>query len=197
MTTSVYRPASGRVLTVVVGVIGIVVAVSVAFSEGWTEAGRVLPWLALLVGGCWAVLWRPCVEVSDGGVRIVNVTRTVAVPWPAITDVEARWALTLVTAYGRRFTAWAAPSGGRAPVRRATRIHPGAIRPDADAGQVNLGGPAGDAVELVRRHWEQLRRAGHLDNPVLEHDRVPVRWHVETFLGGAALLVLGVVSFIV
>src|SRR5690349_14645185 len=63
-----------------------------------------------LVG--WAAFWRPHVEVSDGGVTVVNTLRTVRVPWPAIEDVDGRYGLRLRTAYGS-VTAWAAgaPAG--------------------------------------------------------------------------------------
>ena len=39
-----------------------------------------LPWLALVVGACWALFWRPCVVVDDAGVRLVNPFRTIDVP---------------------------------------------------------------------------------------------------------------------
>ena len=118
---AVFRPTFGRVLTVVIAAICGVTAVVIAVGGNLADLLRFAPWLALLVGGCWATFWRPCVEVSDGGVRLVNVTRTIDVPWPAITGIETRWALTLLTAYGK-FTAWAAPAPGRGPMRKATRV---------------------------------------------------------------------------
>ena len=57
-----------------------------------------LPWALLVGGACWATFWRPRVEVSDAGVRVVNVTRTIDIPWPALRDVDTKWALTLDTA---------------------------------------------------------------------------------------------------
>ena len=64
-----------------------------------------------------------------------------------------------------------------------------AVRPRTSA-----RGPRGEAAEIVREQWERLRAAGHLDNPVLEHERVPVRWHLGTMAGGAVLVALGVVG---
>ena len=195
---AVYRPAFGRVLTVVVVAICAVTA-SVMATGGFRDFRQSLPWLALVAGACWATFWRPRVEVSDGGVRIVNVSRTIDVPWPAINGIETRWALTLVTAYGR-FSAWAAPTAGRAEARRATRAdvtvlgRPLGRVPDSDR-QLTSG--AADAARLVRERWEQLKAAGHLDNPVLERDSVPVRWHVETLAIGAVLIGLGVIGAIV
>ena len=104
--------------------------------------------------------------------------------------IETRWALTLVTAYGR-FTAWAAPSGGRGPARRACTVRAAIL-----GRSIGASGPADPAAVVARRRrrccaissatrWEQLRAAGHLDDPVLEHARAPVRWHFETFAAGA------------
>jgi hypothetical protein len=193
----VFRPAFGRVLTVVIGAICVVAAAITLLEGGFSDLGRVLPWLALFVGGCWALFWRPRVEVSDGGVRIVNVTRTIDVPWPAIQNIETKWALKLVTAYGA-FSAWAAPAGGRGPARRATRVENNLLRRAAVTDHLapagSLDGDAGDAAEIVRDHWVTLRRAGHLDNPVLEHTKAPVRWHDETLAIGAVLIGLGVIG---
>jgi Bacterial PH domain len=194
---TVYRSPVGRLLTVVIGLMCAVVAVATTIGGGLDDTLRFAPWLALVAGGCWAMFWRPRVEVSDGGVRIVNVTRTVEVPWPAITGIETRWALTLVTAYGR-FTAWAAPASGRGPVRRAARTElavPGRPQGDAALGAPDVApGASGEVAEIVGEYWERLKAAGHLDNPVLEHDRIPVHWHIGTFAAGAVLVVLGVVG---
>ncbi len=197
----VFRPTFGRVLTVVVAAMCVITAGVMAVEANWRDLWAVLPWLALLAGSCWAAFWRPRVEVSDGGVRLVNVTRTVDVPWPAITSIDTRWALTLGTAYGR-FAAWAAPTAGRAPARRAARpdlrIMGRTLGATVDRDPSALSeGAAADAAALVRGHWERLRAAGHLDNPVLEHATAPVRWHVETFAAGAVLIVLGVIGAIV
>jgi hypothetical protein len=192
---AVFRSTFGRVLTIAIGVICGVTALAIAVEGNLADFLGFLPWLVLLAGGCWATFWRPRVEVSDGGVRLVNVTRTVDVPWPAITGIETRWALTLLTQYGR-FTAWAAPAPGRGPVRRATRVDPNllgrTVGTAAEAPATITVGPADQAAEIVRDRWEQLRAAGHLDNPMLEHERAPVRWHVGTLAAGIALVGLGI-----
>lgn len=194
MTTE-FRPTSGRILTVAIGVTCLVALVATWSGSGWRDALQTLPWLALVSGTCWAVMWRPRVEVSDGGVRIVNVIRTIDVPWPAIEGVETRWALTVRTAYGS-FTAWAAPSAGRGPARRSARAEVRILgRPLGRAEPTVVSpGAALEAATLVRSHWETLRAAGHLDNPRLEHDSVPVRWHLETIAAGVALVGLGIIT---
>ena len=156
--------------------------------------------MALLVAGaCWATFWRPRVEVSDAGVKVVNVTRTIRVPWPALRDIDTKWALTLDTAYGR-YTVWSAPApGARSAVRSLADRR---SQPHREAGPGTIGpgdlpdSPSGSAAALVRERWDSLRRAGHLDDPRLEQERAPVRWHLGTLLGGIALLALGIIALV-
>jgi hypothetical protein len=196
----VFRPLFGRVLAVVTAALCAAGLVSLAVQGGFGAVVTFGPWLALIAGGAWAAFWRPEVVVSDGGVRFVNVTRTVDLPWPAITAIEMRWALEVETAYGR-FAAWAAPAKSRSAGRRAALAQRGTLRTTegvaAATSVERRSNPASAAADMVEARWEELRRAGHLNDPRLERDRPPVRWHVGTLLGGAILLALGVIAAIV
>ena len=194
----VFRPGFGRGLTVVLGCSCVVSLVVVAARSGSTETLLTLPWVALFMTCCWAIFWRPSVEVSDAGIRMVNVTRTIDVPWPAVVDVETRYALTLDTAYGR-FSAWAAPAPGAGPaLRAAMRNRP--RRHDGDGSDETVrsvtmgelaGTASGEAAMIVRRRWERLKDAGFLDDPQLEFDRAPIRWHWRV---GASIVALTAIS---
>ena len=188
---------SGRVLVVAIAVVCAGATLAIGIFDSWKNAALTAPWMALFVLAAWATFWRPCVVVSDAGVRLVNVSRTIDVPWPALQGIETRWALTLVTAYGR-YTAWGAPAPGAYSAFRAvgTRhrdtlaagddtVRPGEL-PDT---------PSGEAAELVQRRWAKLRAAGHLDQPQLERDRATVTWHIGTAAAAVALLALGVLTF--
>jgi hypothetical protein len=194
-----FRPASGRVLTLVVAFVGIGAVAFVAGTSGVEDAFLTLPWVLLCTATSWAIFWNPRVIVSDGGVRLVNVTRTIDIPWPSIVDVETRYALTLVTTYGR-FAAWAAPapSAGGA-LRTAMRSRPPAVD-GAEVEAVTIGevpGTAsGDAAQLVRRRWERLRADGFLDDPQLEFDAPPIRWHWKAAIVIGALGALSVGTLI-
>lgn len=192
-----FRPAFGRGLTIVMAVAAVVALVFVLATEGVANALLTLPWLCLFVTACWAIFWRPTVIVSDAGVRLVNVTRTIDVPWPALLDVETRYTMTLHTAYGR-FGAWAAPAPGAGTALRTSMRSRPARRSDDTDGEVAsssmgdlAGTSSGDAATIVRRRWERLREAGHLDDPQLEFDEPPIRWHWEI---GAVVAGLGIVS---
>ncbi len=190
---SVFRPTFGRILSGTFGVLG-AFALSVVFINDGTRAGLLFaPWAALVVGTVWAIYWRPEVMVDDGGVRVVNVLRTIHVPWPSIERIDTKWALTLFTAYGK-ITAWAAPAPGGFASRMAG-LHDLKGLPESTYGVGDSirpgdlpGTPSGAAALVVRRHWEQLRDAGHLDDPRLEHQSVPVVWHYRTILGAAVLV---------
>lgn len=188
-----FRPAFGRVLAGALMTICALAGLSVV-GAGADALWQVWPWLALVGFGAWALYWRPEVEVNAGGVRVVNVFRTLDVPWPAITDIETKWALTLVTTLGT-VRAWAAPAPGRQVLRRsqAEDLRLGGagkgdmVRP-SDLPQTESGA----AALVVRQRWLRIREAGFLADPRVEHDRMPVRWHLET-IAGFALLTVAVV----
>jgi hypothetical protein len=187
-----YRAWFGPVLTVVVSVLCLVSLLIVTFQNGVEQGLRAAPWLVLVAGSCWALFWRPHVVVSDGGVRMVNVTRTIDLPWPAIHSIDTKWALTLLTAYGK-YTAWAAPAPGVHQAMRSTK-HDVEHLPASTYSEDGIrpgdlpSSPSGNAALLIRRHWEELRDAGFLDDPKLEHDRATVNWHWRTLLVGAAVI---------
>ena len=184
-----YRPTGGRVLAVAVWVVCAVGAIALAVSLGPGVLVGSGAWLLLPAVAVWAVFYRPGVAVDDAGVELINVLRTVRLPWPSIQRVDTRWSLTLHTAYGR-YSAWAAPAPGRHAARREQRR---VGRADATDGPgVSLGdlpdSDSGTAAELIRRRWEALRAAGHLDDPRLEFDRAPTHWHLGTILAVAGLV---------
>lgn len=197
-----YRPWFGRALTVVVTLIAAIVTLIVTIDGGWVDGLQIAPWLALFAVTCWAAFWQPRVVVSDAGVRVVNVTRTIDVPWPALQHIETRFALTLVTAYGK-FTAWAAPAPSARTAVQSVVDRPMAGRPDGRAltyaDVQRLGDmpdtPSGDAATMVRRRWAQLVESGHLDDPQLEFSRPPVTWHLRTLALVVALIGAGVAGF--
>lgn len=161
-----FRPAFGRVLTIVIAVI------AAGALAGYLVAGDVLGllrsgwWLLLMGAVVWALFWMPAVEVLEHAVIIRNPLSTWTVPWPAIQRIDTKWALTLFTERGR-IEAWAAPASGRytvftlgpddTKVSETARVA-GAIRPGD-----TLSSESGAAANHIRRHWEQLRDDGLLD----------------------------------
>lgn len=169
--TVVVRSPGSRALGAVMVAVAALVLVAVA-TDG---ADAVVTWgpLVVLFGVVgWAAFWQPYVEVSDGGVRVVNTLRTVDVPWPAVEDVEGRYGLSLRTTWGVA-QAW----GAQAPTGRGRAT-----------------GREGEAATVVRERWERLRAQGHLDDARPEQDALPVTWHRGTIGVLAALLVLAVLA---
>ena len=58
------------------------------------------------------------------------------------------------------------------------------------------GTSSGDAATIVRRRWERLRAEGFLDDPRLEFDKPPIRWHWQVGLVVVALAALSIGSLI-
>ncbi len=187
--TSVFRPRFSRFLAGTIGVLCAVGLLGAVLQDGATALWQVGPWVLLVAGLIWATYWNPLVSIDDAGVHVVNVLRTIDVTWPTIQRVDTKWALTLVTEFGT-VTAWAAPApGGIATARGASRSSlrglpestygPGqSIRP----GDVPSS-TSGAAAAVVRRRWEELRDAGHLDGARPEHDRLLVTWHWPVIVG--------------
>jgi len=128
---------------------------SVVFSGTEAVAQFAAP-LALFGVIGWGAFWQPRVEVSDGGVTVVNTLRTVEVPWPAVQGVDGRYGLRLSTSYGR-VSAWSAA----APV-----------------GPERARGVQSPAAGAVTERLEALRAAGHLEGAKLERAAPRTTWHI-------------------
>lgn len=168
--TVVLRSRAAQALGAAMVAVGALGAVA-TLAAGSAVTVRYAALLALFALLGWAAFWRPCVEVSDGGVLVVNTLRSVHVPWPALDEVEGRYGLRLHTAYGA-VQAWGAqaPSGTARARRRESPV-----------------------AEVVRERWEQLQAAGFLDRRVLERPDLGVTWHRGT-LAAAGVLALCAVT---
>jgi hypothetical protein len=199
---TVYRPGASRVLAGAIMVIAALGALALTWDEGIVGLLRYGWWIALPAVLAWAIFWNPRIEVDDSGILLVNVFRSIQLPWPAIQAVETKWALKLVTAYGS-FSAWAAPAPGRHGSREVSatdlkHLPPSSFSADGTlrAGD-SVNTPSGQAALAIRQHWQALSDAGHLANPRLEFDRPPVRWHIITIAVLAGVAVLGVAGMVV
>lgn len=201
MTTSSYsyRPAFGRGLAIAVAAVCGLALLVTLIQDGPHALVSFAPWMLFITWLVGALFWLPEVRVDDAGVHLVNVTRTLDLAWPSIRAVDTKWSFALVTGWGT-FGAWAAPAGSRRSARQlsprdvvdlpASTFGPGrSIRPGDSPNS-----PSGQVAMVVRQRLEALHRAGHLDNPRLETEKVPSRWHVESLAIGAALLLWGLLS---
>jgi len=164
-----FRPAFGRVLTIIIAVIGAGALIGYIAAGDLVALLRSGWWLVLMVVVVWALYWMPRVEVLEHAVVVRNPLTTWHVPWAAIQRIDTKWTLTLYTEK-QRVEAWAAPASGRYTVFRlgpddvkvteSARVA-GAIRPGD-----TLSSESGAAANHIRRHWEQLRDDGLLDTGV-------------------------------
>lgn len=186
--TLVFRSTYGRVLTVATGAVAVaLVVVTAVTGDVVAVVGALLP-AALVTYLVWMLFWRPAVEVSDGGVQVRNVARTVHVPWTAYEGVETRYSLEVRYA-GGTVTAWAAPrSSGTARWLRSSR------RRTAGQDQVVAGASAEAVADAVTQRHGLLAAAGHLDRAVPGAPGARTTWHVVQLAVLGALVVGTVVA---
>lgn len=189
-----FKPAFGRVLTVVVSIVALSALIGFVVSGDWSGLVRFGALPVLLIALVWALFWAPELRVEEHAVTVRNVLRTFSVPWTAIERIDTKYALTLSTP-GRRIDVWAAPAPSRyaatsIPREDARRVAESArgagasIRP-GDA----LTSASGAAAHVIRLHWETLRDDGVLD--AAPPHAVRIDWHVRTI---AVLAVLALAS---
>ena len=197
--TQVFVSGYSRALGVATGVVAAVAVLSTVGSGELRLAllGVLGGTLAAVLG--WAIFWRPAVEVSDGGVRVVNVLRTIEIPWPVLDRAEVRWSLEVHTLDGR-WTVWSAPrsSAAAAAVRRNEQVRSERGRSRGPLGRLPSAASAEVVAEAIILRKEALLAAGHLDGAqrtARENGlRETVTWHRTTIATALAVAALTVVA---
>jgi hypothetical protein len=158
----VFRPRGGVVLAVIAIVVCAVALVFLAVYDGIPALVRWGWPIVLIAWGSWLLYVRPAVTVTDGFVEIRNIVRTHRVPWGDVADVDSRYALTIVTASGRRIRAWAAPAPGARAALTTRREEVNRTPGDGDTRRPSdsENSHSGGAAALVRRHLDAYRREG-------------------------------------
>lgn len=185
-----YRPLFGRILAATIVVLCAVGVAGLAVAGDWPGLVRTVWPLAFFSVLAVALFWRPRILIEDHGVTVVNVLRTIEVPWPAILRIDTRFSLTLFTAE-RKIPVWAAPSPG---IRGAVAIERSDVRNLSESAygpghSVRPGDsvttPSGQVAFVLRKRWEALRDAGHLDSGAVEEGslKVTVHWATIAVLG--------------
>ncbi len=193
--TVVLRPASGIVLTVVTGVLA-ALGLSSFIVRG--DALGVIRYGLLAVAVvylAWLFFWYPRVTIDPSGVGVRNVLRTHHVTWPAITSVETKYALTIITAHDK-VVAWSAPAPSRYAALNNTGADVRGTYARDNSSSVAVGdvprSESGNAALHVRRSWTRLRDAGHLDSGVIDGPEIRRTWNTGVIVLSATLVVAGV-----
>jgi hypothetical protein len=195
---AVFHSRFNRILAIVVWSLEVFLLVSSGVAGEFVKnpAMFLVPavFAAVLV---WALLWNPQVIVGDQEVVIVNVLRTIVVPWPALIDVDTKYSLSLRTPRGN-YAAWAAPAPGRtslAIARRAERRHGSSAQVPAIGGRSRPGDlittESGEAAYLVRERWNKLVESGAIEAGIADSTPVTIRWH---WVSDGVLLLLAVAT---
>lgn len=192
-----FRPAFGRVLSVVVVLIAATGVAGFIVASDWTGLLRYGWGLLLLSAVAIALFWMPRLSIAEHEVTVRNVFSTVHVPWPAIQLVDTKWALTIRTDK-LTIPVWASPAPSRYASQTSDRAD---ARLAASAGGSSprpgdlLSTGSGAAAYLIRRHWDDLRADGLLDLGVEAGSvRRDIHWTTIAVLGILTVAtVLGIV----
>jgi hypothetical protein len=104
-----YRQRSSVLLAVLFCLGAAILIGSALLSWGDHPQPLFVAWLLLGCAVVWTVFVRPCVVLTQDGVRLRNIIRDVHIPWPLVSDVETRWNLK-VWSGDDGYTAWAIAS---------------------------------------------------------------------------------------
>lgn len=191
--THVFRTPMARVLSIAIAIVAVVAMVYFFSQGGLLELWRSGPVVVLIVALIWLVFWQPRVVVSDGGVTVANILRTVHIPWPRFTSVDSKWSLTL-TAGQEKVSAWAVPasSGMAARTRMPTRANVQQVPPGRYAPSSRKVNADSVALMIAERH-AALRREGHLRQNTLGTLKVTRSWNrTELFITSCAVVLAAV-----
>lgn len=184
--THVFKTTFATYFTMLFAALAVVTSAYLAV----TDPRELLTSVPLLLGGAivvWILFGAPRVVVSDGGITIVNVLRTIHVPWPCFLGADSEWNLRVRTDAGT-YTAWALPiasgTARRLPRRRGEAT---------DDSHAPVGNHAQGAALLIGERHAALADAGHLGTPTTGVVSVHTQINRATAIGGlvtAALLAL-------
>lgn len=196
----VFHSRFNRVMAVVIWAVVALVAISLFLVPAGPHLFYLVP-DALIALFAWEVLWVPVIEIDDQGVVLKNPLRSISVPWAALVHVDTKYALTLYTP-GHKYAAWAAPAPGRGETFRANKSDRSLGRgsaPLVDGGARPgdlLGTESGEAAQLVRSRWQQLRDEDRIEAGVAHEALVRVTWHRAVGVGMAVLAAASVAAIL-
>lgn len=149
---TVYRPAAARAVAFGWFAIAAVVAADIVVrGEGRSRLVALAVVLTVTVAA-YGFMFRPAVEIDDERVTLRNVFRDWSIPWPLVTDVTARWSLTVHTR-DRKFGSWAVTGRGMTDRERARRA--ASVTEIDDRRRVDF---AGFVIGQVSRRWREHPR---------------------------------------
>lgn len=165
---------SGQVLASACALTALIALAGMTLDSGWRgllQFGALPILFAALV---WAIYARPYVHVSENGVQLSNVFRTVQVAWSAIEDIELQWGLRVVTKTGN-YSAWSVP-----PPRRSRRY----------AASVQLQPQSRETLAVVNQ-WQREEPTERPERPLLESEKPVKQWNRTTLIVLGVLILAG------
>jgi len=176
--THEYRTAVARFLAWASVALAALALAYFAATGGLREVVRSGPLAILFATAMWVSFELPRVTVSDGGVTVRNVWRTIHVPWPTFRGLDSTWSLVLHTSEGD-VASWAIPATSGFAARASRDV----------AGQAGKGVNANSVALAIAERHQQLIDAGHLGRRTLQEVHLERSWN-RGAIGALALALL-------
>jgi hypothetical protein len=166
-------------------------------TESWTlvvTKSWIYLWFTYI---SWLLFWNPSVNVSEPKVTVDNIFRKTELNWSAISRIDTKYSLTLITP-NKVIRAWAAPAPSRYAGFLANRTEAQHLPESSFVGEglVRPGdltsSDSGVAAYLIRSHWEKLRDRGLLNEKPLIESKIVISRVVSLLL----LTIAAILGFI-
>ncbi|WP_435299548.1 PH domain-containing protein [Timonella sp. A28] len=173
--TEIFRPTFSRILAYALWALLAFIAVSAVIGTDGTLRLRTIAGCLFVSVAVWLFYFRPYLEISDGGVHIVNPLRTVHIPWPAVKETYIRGSFHVSTTGETVHSAYAATIQNK---------------------RNNLG-LAGEAKQVSDARFDALADAGFLDDVRPEGAPVKQTWFSNGVIALSASFALLLVTFVI
>lgn len=173
--------------------IGIIILGHTLIVNGFVELLQIAPYVLLVMVFVWILFGHPKVTIDDNGISIINVARTVHLPWSSVSAVRTRWALTLETG-SRRYTSWAIPASNTMKTRALTFLR-STEKQSRETQEETFSNTAEGAADAITDRLAIAREAGHSGSSGALSPTIT--WNIREILllvVAAALLVTTVIS---
>lgn len=168
--TLIYRTFFSRTVAWATAGVSTLALVFFVVTGGLVELARSGGFVVLVAALAWSAFEYPYVAVSDGGVTIRNIVRTVHVPWPAYQGLSTAWQLRVKTPDGE-ISSWAIPAPSRTYAGKATNPDlPATV--EAGAAPINIW--HGVHAEVVARAIEERHQSLTAQGWLAKSNPVPV-----------------------
>lgn len=160
-TTMTLRPLSSAIAFWGLCGLGAILVGDAAWRGDWSLAWRAAGVIGFVLWCAWILLFRLSVQIRAGGILVVNLLRTVWIPWSRIIGFHRRLQILVELDDGTTVECWGSPFPRRPGARRGmlsdrrNETEPRSQDPARETLEYALASAsASDGDDQVRRNWD-------------------------------------------